>query len=54
MGAQGCIGTRCVAPKLNLVVWTYMENMIFGEIPDLDQILAPLKALRDDPIMKGR
>lgn len=31
MGAQGCFCTRCVTPMLNLVVWIFMENMIFDD-----------------------
>jgi len=37
MGAQGCFCTRCVIPKLNLVVWTCMEHMIFDEMPDFER-----------------
>jgi len=45
MGAQGCFCTRCVAPKLNLVVWICMVNMIFGELPDFEKgVLAVLQA----------
>ncbi|SEN40604.1 hypothetical protein SAMN05216325_1172 [Nitrosomonas marina] len=38
MGAQGCFCTRSVAPKLNPVVWTWKENMIFGDsTPDFER-----------------
>lgn len=47
MGAQGCFCSRCVAPKLNLVIWTCMENMILCEMPDFDQIPAVPKALQE-------
>lgn len=44
MGAQGRFCSRCIIRKLNLVVWTCMENMIFGSLPDFEKgILAVLQ-----------
>ena len=48
MGAQRCFYSRCVAPKLSLVVWTCMENMTLCEMPDFYQILAVPKALQEE------
>lgn len=48
MGAHGCFFSRCIALKLNLVIWTCMEYMILCEMPDFDQILAVPKALQEE------
>ena len=37
MDAQGRFCSRCIVRKLNAVVWTSVENIIFGELPDFDR-----------------